>query len=162
MRITEKKLRKIINSVIVELRDSTTAMPTRYVSSGDDRRFRVASVPKRMISSDVSQSNAIKLMSASTGFFQTPVDAIRFGFLTREQVNKICDSLSNSCEDNFESLTVTHPCLMWWKRDVSKLAKKISDDSEFKRDFCESIRSNCEMVKSNYNRALGNIRQISM
>lgn len=38
MRITEKKLRKIINSVIVELRDSTTAMPTRYVRPRRPRR----------------------------------------------------------------------------------------------------------------------------
>ena len=162
MLISEQKLRSVIKDVISEMGDIGGAMSkTRYMSSGDDRRFGVATLSKdSMRSGDISQSDAVKLMSASTGFFQTLVDAIRFGFLTREEVNRICDSLSMGCEDNFKSLSVTHPCLKWWKNDVSKLAQKIGEDSDFKQDFCESIRSNCEMVKSNYSRAAGNIRQI--
>ena len=163
MIISEQKLRRVIKDIISEMGDigSGTMTKTRYMSSGDDRRFGVSTLSKdSMRSGDISQSDAVKLMSASTGFFQTLVDAIRFGFLTREEVNRICDSLSMGCEDNFKSLSVTHPCLKWWKNDVSKLAQKIGEDSEFKQDFCESIRSNCEMVKSNYSRAAGNIRQI--
>jgi len=82
--------------------------------------------------------------------------------LTREEVNRICSSLESGCEDNFKSLVVSHPCLKWWKNDVSKIAMKIGDETQFKRDFCESVKSNCEMVRSNYNRALGNIKQIQM
>lgn len=162
MLISEKKLRSVIKDVISEMGDIGGAMSkTRYMSSGDDKRFGVSTLSKdSMRSGDISQSDAVKLMSASTGFFQTLVDAIRFGFLTREEVNRICDSLSMGCEDNFKSLSVTHPCLKWWKNDVSKLSQKIGEDSEFKKDFCESIRSNCEMVKSNYSRAAGNVRQI--
>ena len=159
MRKTEGVLRSVIRDVIKEF----NMRPTRAMPSGDDRRFAVSSLPKSSIQGDdVSQTDAVKLMSASTGFFQTLVDAIRFGFLTREEVNKICSSLESGCEDNFKSLVISHPCLKWWKNDVSKIAMRIGDDSEFKRDFCESIRSNCEMVRSNYNRALGNIKQISM
>ena len=163
MKITEKQLRKTIQSVLNEISDTTGSMQqTRYASS-NDKRFNVYRPGKESISSgDISQSDAVKLMSASTGFFQTLVDAIRFGFLTREEVNRICDSLSTGCEDNFKSLNVTHPCLKWWKNDVSKIAERIGQESGFKRDFCESVKSNCEMVKSNYNKALGNIRQISM
>jgi len=159
MKITESKLRRIIRETISEI----GVVPARPMPSGDDRRFAVSGLSKReMIGSDVSQSDAVKLMSASTGFFQTLVDAIRFGFLTREEVNKICNSLESGCEDNFKSLVVSHPCLKWWKNDVSRLAMKIGDETDFKRDFCESVKSNCEMVRSNYNRALGNIKQISM
>ncbi len=159
MRITEKHLRNLIKHIISEF----NMRQTRVMPSGDDRRFAVSSLPKSSIQGgDVSQSDAVKLMSASTGFFQTLVDAIRFGFLTREEVNRICSSLESGCEDNFRTLVVSHPCLKWWKNDVSKIAMKIGDDTEFKRDFCESIKSNCEMVRSNYNRALGNIKQINI
>jgi hypothetical protein len=159
MRVTEKYLRSVIRETISEL----SVMPARTMPSGDDRRFAVSGLSKGVMQgSDVSQSDAVKLMSASTGFFQTLVDAIRFGFLTREEVNRICSSLESGCEDNFKSLVVSHPCLKWWKNDVSKIAVRIGDDSDFKRDFCESVKSNCEMVRSNYNRALGNIKQISM
>lgn len=158
MKISEQRLRKIIRRTISEL----GVVPARTMPSSDDRRFAVSGIKKSNVSSDVSQSDAVKLMSASTGFFQTLVDAIRFGFLTREEVNRICSSLEKGCEDNFVSLVVSHPCLKWWKNDVSKLASKIGDDTEFKRDFCESVKSNCEMVRSNYNRALGNIKQIQM
>ena len=75
-------------------------------------------------------------------------------------MNRICDNLEKGCEDNFASVVIVHPCLRWWKNDVSKIASKIPDDSEFKRDFCDSIRSNCEMARSNYQRALGKIREI--
>lgn len=159
MHITESSLRSIIRDVINEF----GVKQTRTMPSGDDRRFAVSGLSRdAMKGSDVSQSDAVKLMSASTGFFQTLVDAIRFGFLTREEVNRICSSLESGCEDNFKSLVVSHPCLKWWKNDVSKIAMRIGDDSEFKQDFCESIKSNCEMVRSNYNRASGNIKQISM
>ena len=159
MKISERKLRTVIRGIINEF----NVKPTRTMPSGDDRRFAVSALPSSsMRGGDVSQTDAVKLMSASTGFFQTLVDAIRFGFLTREEVNRICSSLEQGCEDNFKTLTVSHPCLKWWRNDVSKLAMKIGDDTEFKRDFCESIRSNCEMVRSNYNRALGNIKQITM
>ena len=159
MKISENLLRKIIREAINEF----GVRQIRTVPSGDDKRFAVSSLPSSsMRGGDVSQTDAVKLMSASTGFFQTLVDAIRFGFLTREEVNRICSSLESGCEDNFKSLVVSHPCLKWWKNDVSKLAMKIGDDTEFKRDFCESIKSNCEMVRSNYNRALGNIKQIAM
>ena len=122
MRITESRLRRIIRDTINEI----GIVPSRTMSSGDDRRFAVSGLSKReMVGGDVSQSDAVKLMSASTGFFQTLVDAIRFGFLTREEVNKICSSLEKGCEDNFKSLIVSHPCLKWWKNDVSKLAMKI-------------------------------------
>ena len=158
MKMNESTLRKVIRHTINEL----GIAPLRTMPSSDDRRFAVSSVKKGGIDGDISQSDAVKLMSASTGFFQTLVDAIRFGFLTREEVNRICSSLEKGCEDNFKSLVVSHPCLKWWKNDVSKLAMKIGDDTEFKRDFCESVKSNCEMVRSNYNRALGNIKQITM
>ena len=158
MRIKESKLRRIIRSIISE----ESIVQSRMVPSADDRRFAVSSVSKGEVRGDVSQSDAVKLMSASTGFFQTLVDAIRFGFLTREEVNRICASLEKGCEDNFKTLVVSHPCLKWWKNDVSKIAMKIGDETDFKRDFCESIKSNCEMVRSNYNRALGNIKQIRM
>tara|TARA_B100000674_G_C37484301_1_gene752913 strand:+ start:74 stop:553 length:480 start_codon:yes stop_codon:yes gene_type:complete len=156
---TKKQLRHVIKNMVNEI----SMQQTRMMPSGDDRRFAVSTLPKGVMqASDISQTDAVKLMSASTGFFQTLVDAIRFGFLTREEVNKICNSLESGCEDNFKTLVVSHPCLKWWKNDVSKIAARIGDDTEFKRDFCESIKSNCEMVRSNYNRALGNIKQISM
>ena len=158
MKITEKQLRRVIKGVLNEF----GVRQTRTMPSGDDRRFAVSGVAKGSIDGEISQSDAVKLMSASTGFFQTLVDAIRFGFLTREEVNRICSSLESGCEDNFKSLVVFHPCLKWWKNDVSKIAMKIGDETQFKRDFCESVKSNCEMVRSNYNRALGNIKQIQM
>ena len=158
MRISENRLRNIIREMISEL----GVVPARTMPSSDDRRFAISGVGRSGIDSEISQSDAIKLMSASTGFFQTLVDAIRFGFLTREEVNRICSSLESGCEDNFKSLVVSHPCLKWWKNDVSKIAQKIGDETQFKKDFCESVKSNCEMVRSNYNRALGNIKQIKM
>ena len=158
MRIAESRLRSIIRGVIKEF----GVKQVRSMPSADDRRFAVSGVSKDSLGGDVSQSDAVKLMSASTGFFQTLVDAIRFGFLTREEVNRICSSLEKGCEDNFKTLVVSHPCLKWWKNDVSKIAMKIGDETPFKRDFCESVKSNCEMVRSNYNRALGNIKQIRM
>ena len=158
MRITESKLRRIIRSVIAE----EGMVQSRTMPSGDDRRFAVSSVGKGSIDGEISQSDAVKLMSASTGFFQTLVDAIRFGFLTREEVNRICSSLESGCDDDFKGLVVSHPCLKWWKNDVSKIAQKIGDETQFKKDFCESVKSNCEMVRSNYSRALGNIKQIRM
>lgn len=158
MRITESRLRRIIRSVIAE----EGMVQSRTMPSGDDRRFAVSSVGKGSIDGEISQSDAVKLMSASTGFFQTLVDAIRFGFLTREEVNRICSSLENGCDDDFKGIVVSHPCLKWWKNDVSKIAQKIGDETQFKKDFCESVKSNCEMVRSNYSRALGNIKQIRM
>lgn len=158
MRITESRLRDIVREMISEL----GVVSARTMPSSDDRRFAVSSVGRGGIDSEISQTDAVKLMSASTGFFQTLVDAIRFGFLTREEVNRICSSLESGCEDNFKSLVVSHPCLKWWKNDVSKIAQKIGDETQFKKDFCESVKSNCEMVRSNYNRALGNIKQIKM
>ena len=159
MKTSEKRLRAVIRGIINEF----GMRPIRTMSSGDDRKFAVRALPTSSIGGgDVSQTDAVKLMSASTGFFQTLVDAIRFGFLTREEVNRICSSLEKGCEDNFKSLVISHPCLKWWKNDVSKLAMKIGDDTDFKRDFCESVKSNCEMVRSNYNKALGNIKQITM
>lgn len=163
MKLTESHLRRIIRQVLLEIGDTSASPRQIKFNSSSDRNLNVYSPSKSNIASgDISQSDAVKLMSASTGFFQTLVDAIRFGFLTREQVNKICDSLSVGCEDNFKNLNVVHPCLNWWKNDVSKIAERIDAESEFKRDFCESIISNCEMVKSNFNKALGNIRQISI
>lgn len=158
MSLIESELKSVIKGMISEL----GITPKRTMPSSDDRRFAVSGVSKDSMRGDVSQSDAVKLMSASMGFFQTLVDAIRFGFLTREEVNRICSSLEKGCEDNFKSLVVSHPCLKWWKNDVSKIAMKIGDESDFKRDFCESIKSNCEMVRSNYNKALGNIKQIQM
>jgi len=158
MKTSERHLRSVIRGVIKEF----GMRQVKTMPSGDDRRFAVSSVGKGSVDGEISQSDAVKLMSASTGFFQTLVDAIRFGFLTREEVNRICSSLEKGCEDNFKSLVVSHPCLKWWKNDVSKIAMKIGDETQFKRDFCESIKSNCEMVRSNYNRALGNIKQIQM
>ena len=87
MIISEQDLRRVIKDIILEMGDvgSGTMTKTRYMSSGDDRRFGVSTLSKdSMRSGDISQSDAVKLMSASTGFFQTLVDAIRFGFLTRE------------------------------------------------------------------------------
>ena len=163
MRISENKLRRLIREAINELGDTSSSFKQmKYIPSGDDRRFGISGVSKQsMRDGDISQSDAVKLMSASMGFFQTLVDSIRFGFLTKAQVDKICDSLSVGCEDNFKNIAITHPCLSWWKNDVSKIAQRIGEDSSFKIDFCESIKSNCEMVKSNYNKALGNIKQIS-
>lgn len=159
MKMLENLLRNLIREEINEF----GAKQIRMMPSADDKRLSISGLSSNsMRGRDVSQTDAVKLMSASTGFFQTLVDAIRFGFLTREEVNRICGSLELGCEDNFKSLVVSHPCLKWWKNDVSKLAMKIGDDTEFKRDFCESVKSNCEMVRSNYNRALGNIKQISM
>jgi len=162
MKITEKRLRQIIRKTINEIGDtSSNFRQMKYVPSGDDRRFGITSVSKEsMRDGEISQSDAVKLMSASMGFFQTLVDSIRFGFLTRAQVNKICDSLSTGCEDNFRNIAVTHPCLMWWKNDVAKIAQRIGENSSFKIDFCESIKSNCEMVKSNYNKLPGNFKNV--
>ena len=168
MRITESELRRVIRDVIKESGMESSSggsgmRPTSFVSSADDRRFATSMPSKSSIQGgDVSQADGVKLMSASTGFFQTLVDAIRFGFVTREEVNRICTSLESGCEDNFKSLVVTHPCLKWWKNDVSKISERIPDDSQFKKEFCESVISNCEMVRSNYNRAQGNIKQIMM
>lgn len=167
MRITENELRKVIRDVIKESGMAASSgggvRATSFMPNADDRRF-AATMPAKssMQGGDVSQTDGVKLMSASTGFFQTLVDAIRFGFVTREEVNRICTSLESGCEDNFKSLVVSHPCLKWWKNDVSKISERIPDDSDFKREFCESIISNCEMVRSNYNRAQGNIKQIMM
>ena len=168
MKISENELRRVIRDVIKESGMAASSggggmRPTAFMPSADDRRF-ATSMPSKssMQGDDVSQADGVKLMSASTGFFQTLVDAIRFGFVTREEVNRICTSLESGCEDNFKSLVVSHPCLKWWKNDVSKIAMRIPDDSEFKREFCESVISNCEMVRSNYNRAQGNIKQIMM
>ena len=158
MSISEARLRDVVRGIINEF----SMKQTRTMPSGDDRKFAVSTLTNSSVGSDISQTDAVKLMSASTGFFQTLVDAIRFGFLTREEVNRICSSLEQGCEDNFKTLTVSHPCLKWWKNDVSKLAMKIGDDTDFKKDFCESVKSNCEMVRSNYNRALGNVKQITM
>lgn len=163
MKITERHLRSIVKQTLLEIGDTSYSSQNFKFSGNGDRNLSVYSPSKTSVSSgDVSQSDAVKLMSASTGFFQTLVDAIRFGFLSREEVNRICDSLSLGCEDNFKSLNVTHPCLKWWKNDVSKIAERVGVASDFKRDFCESVKSNCEMVKSNYSKALGNIKQISM
>ena len=168
MKISENELRRVIRDVIKESGMAAASggggmRPTTFTPNADDRRF-ATSMPSKssMQGGDVSQTDGVKLMSASTGFFQTLVDAIRFGFVTREEVNRICTSLESGCEDNFKSLVVSHPCLKWWKNDVSKISERIPDDSEFKREFCESVISNCEMVRSNYNRAQGNIKQIMM
>ena len=167
MKISENELRRVIREVIKESGMAATSgggiKATSFMPSADDRRFATITPSKSsMQGGDVSQTDGVKLMSASTGFFQTLVDAIRFGFVTREEVNRICTSLESGCEDNFKSLVVSHPCLKWWKNDVSKISERIPDDSEFKREFCESVISNCEMVRSNYNRAQGNIKQIMM
>ena len=167
MRLSEARLREVIRKVIKESGMAASSgggiKATSFMPSADDRRFATITPSKSAIQGgDVSQTDGVKLMSASTGFFQTLVDAIRFGFVTREEVNRICTSLESGCEDNFESLVVSHPCLKWWKNDVSKISKRIPDDSEFKKEFCESVISNCEMVRSNYNRAQGNIKQIMM
>jgi len=168
MRMSENELRSVIRDVIKESGFAASSggggmRSTSFMPSADDRRFATNTPSKSsMQGGDVSQADGVKLMSASTGFFQTLVDAIRFGFVTREEVNRICTSLESGCEDNFKSLTVTHPCLKWWKNDVSKISERIPDDSDFKREFCESVISNCEMVRSNYNRAQGNIKQIMM
>jgi len=167
MKISENKLRKVIRDVIKESGMAASSgggvRATSFMPSADDRRFATTMPSKSSIQGgDVSQTDGVKLMSASTGFFQTLVDAIRFGFVTREEVNRICTSLESGCEDNFKSLVVSHPCLKWWKNDVSKISERIPDDSDFKREFCESVISNCEMVRSNYNRAQGNIKQIMM
>ena len=167
MRMSENELRRVIRDVIEESGMIASSgggiRSTAFTPNADDRRFATSTPSKSsMQSGDVSQADGIKLMSASTGFFQTLVDAIRFGFVTREEVNRICTSLESGCEDNFKSLVVTHPCLKWWKNDVSKISERIPDDSDFKREFCESVISNCEMVRSNYNRAQGNIKQIMM
>ena len=168
MKITEIELRRVIRDVIRESGMASSSggggmRPTKFMPSSDDRRFATSMPSKSSIQGgNVSQTDGVKLMSASTGFFQTLVDAIRFGFVTREEVNRICTSLESGCEDNFKSLVVTHPCLKWWKNDVSKISQRIPDDSDFKREFCESVISNCEMVRSNYNRALGNIKQIML
>ena len=168
MKISEIELRRVIRDVIEESGMAASSggggmRPATFMSNADDRRF-ATSMPSKssMQGGDVSQADGVKLMSASTGFFQTLVDAIRFGFVTREEVNRICTSLESGCEDNFKSLVITHPCLKWWKNDVSKISERIPDDSDFKREFCESVISNCEMVRSNYNRAQGNIKQIMM
>lgn len=148
MNIKESDLRVLIKDLINEFSIRTN----REIP---DRRFAISTLPKEAISSEeVSQTDALKLMSASTGFFQTLVDAIKFGFLTREEVNKICDILEEGCENNFKTLTVIHPCLKWWKNDVSKVASRIGDDTDFKRNFCMSVKSNCEMIKKEFNRAL--------
>ena len=167
MKISEGDLRRVIKEVIEESGMAASSggvmRSTSFAPSADDRRFATMMPSKQsMQGGDFSQSDGIKLMSASTGFFQTLVDAIRFGFVTREEVNRICTSLESGCEDNFKSLVVSHPCLKWWKNDVSKISERIPDESEFKREFCESVKSNCEMVRSNYNRAQGNIKQIMM
>ena len=103
MKISEKRLRAVVRGVINEF----GMKQTRTMPSGDDRRFAVSALPNSSVGGDVSQTDAVKLMSASTGFFQTLVDAIRFGFLTREEVNRICSSLEKGCEDNFKSLIVS-------------------------------------------------------
>ena len=168
MKISENELRRVIREVIKESGMASSSggggiRPSTFMPNADDRRFATTMPSKSsMQGGDVSQADGVKLMSASTGFFQTLVDAIRFGFVTREEVNRICTSLESGCEDNFISLAVTHPCLKWWKNDVSKISERIPDDSDFKREFCESVISNCEMVRSNYNRAQGNIKQVMM
>ena len=165
MKISKNKLRRVIRDIIEEsgmAASSGGAMrSTSFAPSADDRRFATMMPSKQsMQGGDFSQSDGVKLMSASTGFFQTLVDAIRFGFVTKSQVEAICKSLESGCEDNFRSLVVTHPCLQWWKNDVSKIAEKIPNESVFKKEFCESVISNCEMVRSNYNKAQGNIKQM--
>jgi len=125
-----------------------------------DKQTMTSVVPKDQISGASSKVEVMKLMSVSTGFFGTLVDSIRFGFLSREEVNKICDALSSGCEDNFKSLPSTHACLKYWKSEVSRLVDRV--DEEFKLAFCESIKSNCEMVKNNYSRAYGKIKQLRM
>ena len=166
MKITEKKLRYTIRSILKELRATTSlggSSIARTAPNADDRRFAPAVPIKSSIEGgDISKSDATKLMSMSVGFFDVLINSIRFGFLTREEVNRICDNLESGCEDNFRNIVISHPCLKWWKNDVSKIAEKIADNSQFKKDFCESIKSNCEMVRSNYNRAQGNIKQIMM
>ena len=125
-----------------------------------DKQTMTSVVSKDQISGASAKGEVMKLMSVSTGFFGTLVDSIRFGFLTREEVNKICDALSSGCEDNFKSLPSTHACLKYWKTEVSRLVDRV--DEEFKLAFCESIKSNCEMVKNNYSRAYGKIKQLRM
>ena len=125
-----------------------------------DKQTMPSVVSKDQISGVSTKGEVMKLMSVSTGFFGTLVDSIRFGFLTREEVNKICDALSSGCEDNFKSLPTTHVCLKYWKTEVSRLVDRV--DEEFKLAFCESIKNNCEMVKNNYSRAYGKIKQLRM
>ena len=167
-RLSERHLRRVIRDVIKESGMAASPggggmRPTMFKPSADDRRFATTMPSKSsMQGGDFSQTDGIKLMSASTGFFQTLVDAIRFGFVTKSQVDTICKSLESGCENNFKTLSVTHPCLQWWRNDVSKIAEKIPDDVAFKKEFCESVKSNCEMVRSNYNKAQGNIKQIMM
>ena len=143
--------RKLISEDVYNVR----AMP-----GTGDRQMMPSMVSKDQIRSTSSKAEVMKLMSASTGFFGTLVDSIRFGFLTREEVNRICDALSSGCEDNFRSLPTTHACLKYWKTEVSRLVDRVDD--EFKAAFCESIKSNCEMVKNNYSKAYGNIKQLSI
>lgn len=125
-----------------------------------EKNLMPSMVSKEQIRGASSKAEVMKLMSVSTGFFGTLVDSIRFGFLTRDEVNKICDALSSGCEDSFRSLPTTHACLKYWKTEVSRLVDRVDD--EFKAAFCENIRNNCDMVKNNYNKAYGNIKQISI
>ena len=89
MKISENKLRQVIRDVIKESGMASSfgggaIRPTAFKPSVDDRRFATSMPSKQSVQGDdVSQTDGIKLMSASTGFFQTLVDAIRFGFVTK-------------------------------------------------------------------------------
>ena len=158
MKITEIELRRVIRDVIRESGMMASSGPMIRQKQDVVSRGSMPVFPSD--GGEVSQADVHKLKSMCIGFFDVLINSFRFGFLTREEMNRICDNLEKGCEDNFESVIVVHPCLKWWKNDVSKIAKKIPDESDFKRDFCDSIRSNCEMARSNYQRALGKIRDI--
>jgi hypothetical protein len=159
MKITENKLRETIRLVLQEMGDASPSFKkTRYMPSGLDRKLSVSSVSK----SSASNTDAVKLMSINIGFFQALINDIKFKMLSREQINKICNSLRTACENNFENIVVVHPCLRVWREDVMPLIKKIDENSEFKADFCESVKSNCEMIESNFTRAFGNFPNISL
>ena len=158
MKISENELRRVIREVIKESGMVASAGP--MIRQKQDVVSRGSMPVFPLSGEEISQADVHKLKSMCIGFFDVLINSFRFGFVTREEMNRICDNLEKGCEDNFASVVIVHPCLRWWKNDVSKIASKIPDDSEFKRDFCDSIRSNCEMARSNYQRALGKIREI--
>jgi hypothetical protein len=136
--------------------ETFSRMPTAL-----DRKMAPTIMSKEDIRADSSSnSDKIALTSASIGFFEMLIDATRFGLVTKEEVNKICNAISDGCDSGFNNMPITHQCLNYWKKDIAKYLDKVSE--EFKSSFCANVKSNCELAKSNYDKARGNIKMLNL
>lgn len=66
MKISEYGLKQTVKGIINEL----GVVPMGTMSSKDDRRFAVSGISKDTMYGDISQNDAVKLMSVITGFFK--------------------------------------------------------------------------------------------